>query len=126
MPTGSPTKYSAARSEDIPERGRLVVDIGDVAIGIFRVDGKLYAYENTCPHQGGPVCQGLVIPAVKELLTAEQTATATRSMKMTCASCARGTATNTSIKTGAHPGNPAVHLHAVPVREENGVVYVDL
>ncbi len=126
VPTGSPTKYSAARSEDIPERGRLVVDIGDVAIGIFRVDGKLYAYENTCPHQGGPVCQGLVIPAVKELLTAEQTATGyafdENDMRIVCP----WHGYEYSIKTGAHPGNPAVHLHAVPVREENGVVYVDL
>jgi nitrite reductase/ring-hydroxylating ferredoxin subunit len=46
----------------VPERGRLVVDCGGTSIGIFRLDGVLHAYENLCPHAGGPVCQGLMIP----------------------------------------------------------------
>src|SRR6478735_8500438 len=44
VPTESRTEYIAARSEEVPERGRLVVDIHDDTIGLFRIDGKLYAY----------------------------------------------------------------------------------
>lgn len=29
-------------------------------IGIFNVDGEFYALKNTCPHQGGPLCNGRV------------------------------------------------------------------
>src|SRR5688572_30928605 len=63
--TSAPLRHLAARSDGIPEGGRLVVDIGDNTVGIFRVRGQLFAYENTCPHMGGPVCQGLIIPAVQ-------------------------------------------------------------
>ena len=38
------------KSTDVPELGRLVVDVGQRTIGIFRVNGKLYAYDNVCPH----------------------------------------------------------------------------
>ncbi len=59
MQANTPTlRHRAGRSDSIPDNGRLVVDIGDTTVGIFRVKGKLFAYENTCPHMGGPVCQG--------------------------------------------------------------------
>ncbi len=118
--------HTAAHSADIPEQGRLVVDIGDTTIGIFRVEGRLYAYENTCPHQGGPACQGLVIPAVRELLTADQTATGyafdESDMRIVCP----WHGYEFSIKTGCHPAKSDIKLTAVPVREENGAVYVTL
>ena len=118
--------HSAARSEDIAEHGRLVVDIGDTTVGIFRVDGQLYAYENTCPHQGGPACQGLIIPAVRELLTPEQTATGyafdESDMRIVCP----WHGYEFSIKTGCHPAKADIKLTEIPVREENGVVYVTL
>src|SRR5260370_41130708 len=59
------------KSTDVPELGRLVVDVGQRTIGIFRVNGKLYAYDNVCPHQGGPVCQGKIIPKVRENIDAD-------------------------------------------------------
>ena len=68
MPSQTDVRYHAGPSTGVPEKGRLVVDASDRTIGIFRIDGKLYAYENRCPHQGGPVCQGMVTPGVVELL----------------------------------------------------------
>jgi nitrite reductase/ring-hydroxylating ferredoxin subunit len=126
VPTGSRTQYIVARSEEVPERGRLVVDINDYTIGLFRIDGKLYAYENTCPHQGGPVCQGLVIPAVRELLTKEQHSTGyafdEAEMRIVCP----WHGYEFSIETGTHPASSSYKLTPIPVHEENGVVYVEL
>ena len=76
--TTAPLRHLAGRSDSIPEHGRLVLDIGDKTIGIFRVGGRLHAYENTCPHMGGPVCQGLIIPAVREVLNDRQVSTGYR------------------------------------------------
>jgi nitrite reductase/ring-hydroxylating ferredoxin subunit len=59
---------TVAKSEDVPEGGRLVVGIDHLEVGIFRLDGALYAYENICQHQGGPVCQGMIIKRVIEVL----------------------------------------------------------
>jgi nitrite reductase/ring-hydroxylating ferredoxin subunit len=64
--------WDAGASEDLAERGRLVIDAAGRTIGIYRLDGRLYAYENVCPHQGGPVCQGLMVPRVLELLDADK------------------------------------------------------
>ena len=47
--------------DEIPENGGVLADIGDREIGIFKSDGKLYAYDNRCLHQGGPVCSGNII-----------------------------------------------------------------
>ena len=126
VPTASPTSHAAGRSQDIPEKGRLVVDIGDLTIGIFRTGGRLYAYENTCPHQGGPVCQGLIIPAVREVLTPEQMATGYAFDESDLRIVCPWHGYEFSIETGRHPGCAEVHLRSFPVHEENGVVYVSL
>lgn len=36
----------------------LVVD--DVMVGIFNVDGKLFALDNQCPHEGASLAHGLI------------------------------------------------------------------
>lgn len=43
---------------DIPEGGRQIVTEGRLSVGVFRVNGQLYAIRNYCPHQGAPLCEG--------------------------------------------------------------------
>ena len=42
---------------------RKLVEIGGRSIGVFNVDGEYYALRNRCPHQGGPLCDGLPVRA---------------------------------------------------------------
>jgi nitrite reductase/ring-hydroxylating ferredoxin subunit len=53
-------QHVVARVGDIPPGGRLIVEVAGREIGIFNVDGRYYALRNRCPHQGGPLCTGLV------------------------------------------------------------------
>ena len=119
-------RHRAGRSDRIPEHGRLVVDIGDRTVGIFRVGGKLFAYENSCPHMGGPVCQGLVIPAVREIINDKQVSTGyafdESEMRIVCP----WHGYEFSIETGSHPAKPSIRLKRVAVEEEGGDVYVTL
>ncbi|MBU5349379.1 Rieske (2Fe-2S) protein [Paenibacillus lautus] len=46
--------------EDVPEGGHAVVNIDGREIGIYRVNGEYHAILNYCPHQGAPICAGLV------------------------------------------------------------------
>ena len=55
------------------EGERKVVPFGDTEVGVYRVKGKLYAYENRCAHQGGPACEGLLMPKVEEVLAPDKT-----------------------------------------------------
>jgi nitrite reductase/ring-hydroxylating ferredoxin subunit len=52
---------------------RRVVFLNEFEIGVFRQDGQFYAYSNTCLHQGGPACEGLIIAKVEERIQADQT-----------------------------------------------------
>ncbi len=119
-------RHLAGPSDGIPDNGRLVVDIGDTTVGIFRVGGKLFAYENTCPHMGGPVCQGLVIPAVREIINDHKVSTGyafdESEMRIVCP----WHGYEFAIETGSHPAKPSIRLKPVAVDEDGGNVYVTL
>lgn len=51
-------KHIVATVDEIPVGGRKIVEIGGRSIGVFNVDGAFFALRNSCPHQGGPLCQG--------------------------------------------------------------------
>jgi nitrite reductase/ring-hydroxylating ferredoxin subunit len=113
-------------SARVPENGRLVVDVGDLAIGIFRVDGQLFAYENTCAHQGGPVCQGLMLPGVVEIVNDANASTGFAFDETDPRIICPWHGYEYRIKTGCHPANPNIRLRAVHVREAQGVIYVSV
>jgi 3-phenylpropionate/trans-cinnamate dioxygenase ferredoxin subunit len=54
-------KYIVARMSEIPEGGRLIVEVRGKSIGIFNVGGTLRALLNRCPHQGAELCRGAVV-----------------------------------------------------------------
>ena len=123
MPATSQRVYVGA-GERVPEGGRLVVDVGDKTIGIFRVEGKLYAWENRCAHQGGPVCQGKIIPRVTEIIEpggeSRGFAFDEASLHIVCP----WHGFEYGIRTGVHPGRPSAKLIRVAVEEAADGIYV--
>ena len=120
------SRHLAGRSDAIAPNGRLVVDIGDTTVGIFRVAGRLVAYENSCPHMGGPVCQGLIIPAVREVIDESRVSTGyafdESEMRIVCP----WHGYEFAIETGSHPAKSSIRLRRVEVDENGGDVYVTL
>ena len=53
-----PIKSRCGEASEIPEGGSKVVRIKDRSIAVFNHHGTLYAIDNTCPHQGGPLGEG--------------------------------------------------------------------
>lgn len=45
---------------DVPEGGCQIVEVEGKQIGVYRINGRYYALLNYCPHQGAPVCKGVV------------------------------------------------------------------
>jgi nitrite reductase (NADH) small subunit len=45
-----------------------LVSHGDLEVGVFRQAGEYRAYRNVCPHQGGPACEGLRVPRVRDII----------------------------------------------------------
>jgi len=52
------------RVADFPPGGRRIVRVDGREIGVFRVGDDFYAVRNRCPHQGGPLCAGRLVPRV--------------------------------------------------------------
>jgi 3-phenylpropionate/trans-cinnamate dioxygenase ferredoxin subunit len=40
---------------------RIVVEINELYIAVFQVNGKLYAIEDVCTHDDGPLAEGMLI-----------------------------------------------------------------
>ena len=61
-------EYRVCPLDEIPDRGGVLGRAGEVEVGIFRVGGRVYAYENRCAHQGGPVCTGDLVGRTVQVL----------------------------------------------------------
>jgi nitrite reductase/ring-hydroxylating ferredoxin subunit len=125
-PDRAPSRQAVATSEQVPEGGRLVVDVAATTIGIFRFRQRLYAYENVCAHQGGPVCQGRLVNRVVEVLDADQNSTGMRFDGDTLHVVCPWHGAEYDVTTGAHPAQPALRLRSFAVSEEGGTIHVSL
>ncbi|XXF75598.1 Rieske 2Fe-2S domain-containing protein [Myxococcaceae bacterium GXIMD 01537] len=47
-----------ARLTDLDARGRAVVVVGGRRVALVRVEGRMYALNDACPHRGGPLSEG--------------------------------------------------------------------
>lgn len=115
-----------AREEEIPEGGRKVVAIGEIEIGLFRVDGAILAYRNECPHQGGPVCQGRLMQGVEERLDAERRSLGIHYVAGSAHLVCPWHGWEFDLRSGRHCGHDATRLAAHPVTIQDGDVYVGI
>src|SRR3546814_20077794 len=51
-------------TEELADGDVRIVTACKLEIGVIREKGRYFAYRNVCPHQGGPVCEGLKMPGV--------------------------------------------------------------
>ena len=67
------TELFVTKAQDLKEGAKAFVENGASKIGVLRTKGKLHAFLNVCPHQGGPVCEGLIIHKVEEVIADDKT-----------------------------------------------------
>jgi len=110
---------------EFQEHSRKVIARGDLEIGIFKVDDEYYAYQNRCPHLGGPACQGRILNGVEEVLNDDMTSAGQQWSDEQNIICPwHGWEFN--LKTGKHPGNSKMGLRRFKVTRESGDIYVDV
>lgn len=52
--------HVVANAQEIGPGSHKIVQVGKRSLGIFNVEGKYYALNNVCVHQGAQVCRGRV------------------------------------------------------------------
>ena len=67
------SRHVVATAREIPEGGRKLVTVRGRPIAIFNLNGEYYGMLNRCPHQGGPMCEGLTTGLREAKLPGEYT-----------------------------------------------------
>ena len=108
------------------EGERRIIVHGAREVGVLRAQGRLHAFSNHCPHQGGPVCEGMLIHKVEEVLAADHTYHGMRfdSTRLNLVCPWHGW--EFDIATGRTAGDPRFALRRFEVIERDGDVFVRL
>jgi len=92
-------------SEAIPEGGGRQFQAAGREVAVFRRDGRLYALDGVCPHQGGPLGEGELVGG-----------------RVTCL----WHGWSFDLETGRCAEEPDEAVERFPVREADGLVTVEL
>ena len=112
------------RSDDLRDGNVRIIEVGDVEVGVIRHGGQCVAYQNVCPHQGGPACEGLRIPQVQDVI--DEGGAFLRQhydagdMHIVCP----WHGYEYHLATGVHVGDDTLRLKKFVVTEREGNIYV--
>ncbi len=53
-----PDFVRVAKVAELPDPGKMLVEVDDRLVVLFRVGGKYYALDDVCTHDGGPLSEG--------------------------------------------------------------------
>lgn len=116
--------YVGMKSEFAPRDRKVVVVSEGLEIGVFRLGDDFFAYESSCPHMGGPVCQGKILNRVEEMLAPDKTAIGLRFSPEIVNIVCPWHGFEFDIRTGIHQGNSTVKLTPYKVKLVGDEVYV--
>ena len=61
-------EHFVCRIDELADGDVRIFQGAGLAIGVIRHRDGYYAYQNLCPHQGGPACEGLRLPQVVDVI----------------------------------------------------------
>lgn len=118
------TRVKVGNVDELVTRGRLVVSVGDVEVAVFLGRSGPIAYENTCPHLGGPVGNGRIVPRVDAVLdemgAVVEERFVTDEVRLVCP----WHGFEFDLETGKCPVDKRYRLRPVSVEEGEGELYV--
>ncbi|GLY68940.1 Rieske (2Fe-2S) protein [Amycolatopsis taiwanensis] len=111
---------------DLRERERIVVDVDGLELGVYFHAGEVRAWHNVCPHQGGPVCQGKIMPRTVQLVREGRKSGGPGFHPTDRNIVCPWHGFEFDILTGRHPADSRVGLRPIPVRVEGDDVIVTI
>jgi len=114
----------AGRASDFANGQRAMVRIDDHDVFVFERNGRFYAYENVCPHMGGPVGEGMLIGKVEAVLDEDRAQVRERFSSDEIHIVCPWHGYEYDIETGRCAANPRMRLWKFETIEREGEVYV--
>jgi nitrite reductase/ring-hydroxylating ferredoxin subunit len=124
MTTTFDQRIHVGRREEFADGIRRLVDIDGVEVGVLQAGGELYAFENRCVHQGGPVCEGSILGRVECLLDDEQRTLGSRFSDSELHLICPWHGFEYRLPAGECVALPGVHLRRYEIQCEGEDVYV--
>ncbi len=109
---------------EFEESGCRIIAQDDLEVGVFLVGGVFHAFENECPHQGGPVCQGRLFCQVEEILDEDLSSLGERFLEEQVRIVCPWHGYEFDVKTGKHPADERIRLRKFDVEVRNEEVFV--
>lgn len=117
-------RYLVGDASSWREGDRQFTEVMGRQLVVFAVDGAFVAYDNVCPHSGGPVCEGRVMPAVKAAVADNGTYHGEHSDDADPHLVCPWHGWEFELKTGRCIGDVRRKLRGFPVVVDEGKVYV--
>ena len=117
-------EWYVAQTSELQEGGKKVIEVEGNKIGVYRKNGKLYAYKNFCPHQGGPACEGIMVGKVEAVLAGDKTLVKERFSDTVTHMVCPWHGWEYNLETGVSVSDRKVSLKKYEVVEQGGAVYV--
>lgn len=116
-----------ARADELADGDRRAVQLdGGREVVVFRVGPGLYAYENVCPHQGGPACQGKLMPRVRAVFDDDGNVVRERFARNEIHLVCPWHGWEFHIETGRCVPDPRFGLRRYEVMERDGRIFVSV
>ena len=118
------SEHYVAEAGDILEGRHKLVEAAGIEVGIYRHQGQLYGYQNLCPHQGGPACEGLFMPRIKDVIDNDRRYLGQDFDRERLQIVCPWHGWEFDVVTGQMVGDRTQKLVAVKVEEKEGKIYV--
>lgn len=99
------TMWIDVAEAELPEGARRLIRREGHEIAVFRIDGAVYAIDDSCPHAGGSLVLGALDGTV-----------------VTC----RAHGLRFDVRTGCQPGLTGLRTRSYPVRVRDGRLEIDI
>ncbi|HUK60996.1 MAG TPA: Rieske (2Fe-2S) protein [Stellaceae bacterium] len=103
-----------------------IVSARDVDVGVYRHGGKYYAYRNQCAHQGGPACEGIMLPKVEDVLGPDRTHNGMRFNEGEMHIICPWHGWEYKLESGECATDRRIRLQKFAVTEKDGAIYIAL
>jgi nitrite reductase (NADH) small subunit len=117
-------EISAGKVIEFKDGDRRIVSTTQGEIGVLRIGDEFVAYNNVCPHQGGPICEGMLIHKVEEVIAPDRTFHGFRFSPETLHLVCPWHSWEFDVRTGACAGDGKHRLRRYRVTERDGEVFV--